>query len=183
MEQTRKNIQWYTLPYQISNFGIVKNLNYNRGWKEKKLKPWNTTSWYLQVSLRKNNRWNSIAVHRLVAEAFIPNPESKKTVNHKDWNKQNNNVDNLERMTDKENIQYSFDSLWRKWVQYWKSWILHHRSKKIIQKDLKWKAIKIRDSMSDVQRELKIYRTQIANCCMKTPWFITAWWYKREYIA
>ena len=58
------------------------------------------------MDLRKNGEHHNFQVHRLVAEAFIPNPEGKETVNHKDENKLNNCVDNLEWMTVKENSNY-----------------------------------------------------------------------------
>lgn len=68
--------------------------------KGKVLKPWNTTSGYSVVQLTGGRRY---AVHRLIAETFIPNPENKPYVNHIDGNKQNNRVDNLEWVTPAEN--------------------------------------------------------------------------------
>ena len=63
---------------------------------------------YLYVSLWKNNRAITRTVHRLVAEAFIPNPENKPIVNHKDANRANPHVDNLEWVTQSENIQHAY---------------------------------------------------------------------------
>ena len=62
---------------------------------------------YLYVSLWKNNRANPRTVHRLVAEAFIPNPENKPIVNHKDANRANPHVDNLEWVTIQENKNHA----------------------------------------------------------------------------
>jgi hypothetical protein len=59
-------------------------------------------------------RMKLYSVHHLVAEAFLEKPEGKKEVNHKDGNKQNNHVGNLEWVTHKENIQHTFESLGRK---------------------------------------------------------------------
>ena len=61
---------------------------------------------YLRVTLEKDGKTTTRFIHRLLAEAFIPNPENKETVNHKDENKINNSLDNLEWMTKAENDNY-----------------------------------------------------------------------------
>lgn len=65
---------------------------------------------YICVSLIKNGKTKFTGLHRLVANAFIPNPENKPQVNHKDGNKHNNSIDNLEWATIVENIQHAFDT-------------------------------------------------------------------------
>ena len=62
---------------------------------------------YIRVHLRSKLKDSMYAVHRIVAEAFIPNPDRKETVNHKDFNKENNYVENLEWMTISENIKHA----------------------------------------------------------------------------
>lgn len=104
MTEIYKDIKGYEGLYQVSNLGNVKSLNYNKTGKEKTLIPHITGSGYLSISLGRKYRQY---IHRLVAEAFIPNPNNLETVNHKDENKQNNSVQNLEWMTNKENVQYS----------------------------------------------------------------------------
>jgi|SRR5690606_9800838 len=87
--------------YEVSNFGEIRNL------KGKIIKPEILKKGYLRVGLCLNSKNKKYLVHRLVALAFIPNPESKPEVNHKDGNKQNCKVNNLEWSTSKENINHA----------------------------------------------------------------------------
>ena len=88
--------------YLISNFGKVKNAKSGRI-----LKPHVSKDGYATVILCKNGKPKSFRIHRLVATAFLPNPESKLEVNHKDYNRSNNCVANLEWIARKENFNYS----------------------------------------------------------------------------
>ena len=105
-EEVWKDIEGYVGLYQVSNLGRVKGLERydSRGHlrTERVLKPTNDWDGYLRVNLYKNRVQVNKTIHRLVAEAFIPNPENKPTVNHIDENKTNNNVNNLEWATMKE---------------------------------------------------------------------------------
>lgn len=89
--------------YQVSNFGRVKSFKFG---KERILKPGTNKYGYLIVILCKNGKVKHFYVHRLVAEAFIPNPHNYPCVNHKDECKTNNNVNNLEWCTYTYNNNY-----------------------------------------------------------------------------
>ena len=85
--------------YQISNYGNV----YSK--QSKKIIPsWNDGNGYRAIHLWKNNRQYTKKIHRLVAEAFISNPNNYRDVNHKDENKENNVVFNLEWITHQDNL-------------------------------------------------------------------------------
>lgn len=110
MQEIWKDIEGYTGLYQVSNYGNVKSLSKfvfvsnpkftgYRHTKEKILKPGKNGLGYQLVVLRKDNKNYQMYVHRLVAQAFIPNPDNLPEVNHKDENKCNNSVDNLEWCT------------------------------------------------------------------------------------
>lgn len=92
--------------YEISNLGKVKSLNYKRTGKEKILKPAKNKDGYLLVVLCRNGKRKTFRVNRLVASAFLPNPEGFEQVNHIDEVKTNNCVSNLEFCTPKYNINY-----------------------------------------------------------------------------
>lgn len=94
--------------YQISNFGRAKSFN-PRYTKPRILTPVLHKNGYLHICLRRNSKSKNFSIHRLVAEAFIPNPENKLTVNHKDGNKFNNCVENLEWATSSENSRHAIE--------------------------------------------------------------------------
>lgn len=115
MEEVWKDIEGYEGLYQISNLGRVKSLpklhKFVHGYyltKEKILSPrvCGTQREYLAVVLHKNEKNKQYKIHRLVAMAFIPNPCGYNEINHKDENKGNNMVDNLEWCTRSYNVNY-----------------------------------------------------------------------------
>lgn len=101
-----KDIIGYVGYYQVSSFGRVKSLRNIRGNTDKILSQ--IPNWgYLRVGLWVNGVSKIKRVHRIVAESFIENPKNKPCVNHKDGNKTNNNVSNLEWVTYSENELHS----------------------------------------------------------------------------
>ena len=98
-----KEIAGYKGLYEVSDQGRVKSLKYG---KERILKPGKNTCGYLLVCICKDGQKKMSFVHRLVAEAFIQNPNNLETINHKDEVKTNNTVSNLEWMSMKDNINY-----------------------------------------------------------------------------
>lgn len=106
MQEVWKDIDGYEGKYQVSNLGRVKSLNYNRTGEEKLLKPLENKCGYVRVVLYKDRRAKNYLIHRLVAETFIPNPNNYPIINHKDENKQNNKVKNLEWCTYEYNNTY-----------------------------------------------------------------------------
>ena len=106
-----KDISGYEGYYQVSNLGRVKSLNrltshgHNR--KGKLLSKIRHNDGYLHVDLCKNGSVNRISIHRLVAKAFIPNPDNLPEVNHIDEIKHHNMYLNLEWMTSRQNTNYS----------------------------------------------------------------------------
>lgn len=98
-----KPVVGYEGLYEVSNWGRVKSLKFG---KERILKPCTNRYGYLFVKLCKDGKVKPFTVHRLVAEAFLPNPDNLPQVNHKDENKQNNIVSNLEWCSAQYNNTY-----------------------------------------------------------------------------
>lgn len=115
-----KDIQGYEGLYQISNMGRVKSLERTRNMnlpghkkpapvRERILK-FGQSQGYQAVTLAKCGVNRKIRVHKLVALAFVPNPDRKPEINHKDGNKHNNIAENLEWVTPKENIRHAINT-------------------------------------------------------------------------
>lgn len=111
-----RDIKGYEGLYQVSNAGDIKSLRklkYNGSGmffqKEMILSQTNTSTGYKKVELTKEGKRKSHRVHRLVAEAFIPNIENKPYINHIDGNPINNKIENLEWVTQKENVNHAID--------------------------------------------------------------------------
>lgn len=105
MEELWKDIEGFEGLYQVSNLGNVKSLKRNIILKPGVVAYRKTKeSGYYIVNLKSKPFY----IHRLVAEAFIPNSENKPQINHIDCNKRNNNVKNLEWVTREENIQHAY---------------------------------------------------------------------------
>ena len=102
-EEIWKPIKDFEGYYEVSNIGRVRSLNYKRTGKGKILKNIEDYKGYLEVVLTKNGKRKQFKVHRLVAEAFIPNPENKPCIDHINTVKSDNRVENLRWVTYKEN--------------------------------------------------------------------------------
>ena len=191
--EIRKDIVWYEWLYQVSDLGRIRVLA-----RDRKGRYWNIVHNKEQImkQRRSRNRYNITlnrewlshvySIHRLKAIAFIPNPENKPCVNHRDWNPSNNWYhkdwkDNLEWNTYSENVLHWFRSNWRihpRWM-LWIIWEKNVRSKKIYQYSLDWNLIKLRDSVHDVWRSLWYSVSYICKCCRENKW--TPHWYIRKY--
>ena len=101
MMEEWKEIPGYEGLYEVSNMGNVRNVRRNT-----LLRLTKTNKGYIQVGLSKNGILTVLKVHRLVAQAFLPNPDNLPMINHKDEDKTNNRVENLEWCDHKYNMNY-----------------------------------------------------------------------------
>ena len=145
MNEIWRDIKDYEGLYQVSNLGKIKSLK-RQGTNGGILKAVKTKNGYLHIELSKNKKLRTFSVHRLVTEAFIENTENKPQVNHKDGDKTNNCVSNLEWCTAQYNIDYS-------------------NSKRVNQYDKQGNFIKTWKSMKEAERELNICNSNISRCC------------------
>ena len=151
-----KPVVGYEGLYMVSNFGRVKSIKFG---KEIILKSRKDRYGYLQLNLWKNNKLKRCRIHRLVAEAFLPNPHNYPCVNHKDEDKTNNNVDNLEWCTHKYNSNYGTAIQRRSQKR-----INGKRSKKVYQYTLDGQFVREWDSIRECGRN-GFNPTCICMCC------------------
>lgn len=151
-----EDIKGYEGLYQVSSLGNVKSLNYNHTKKEKVLKPRTIKDGYQQVILYSNGKIKPMLVHRLVVQAFLPNPYKLQEVNHIDENPSNNNAENLEWCEHRYNLNYGSHN---------------ERVSKALTNGKKSKPVMcietgvIYPSTNEVQRQLGFSRGNISQCC------------------
>lgn len=158
MQEIWKDISNYEGLYQVSTLGNIRSLdryvngrNSKRLIKGKILKTFKDKDGYMNVNLYKNSKIKQFKVSRLVAQAFIPNPNNLPQVNHKNEIKSDNCVDNLEWMTLIDNCNYGTRNT--------------RISKKINQYDLDGNFIKTWNSIIQIERELNIFHSRIIEAC------------------
>lgn len=158
MQEIWKDIEGYNGYHQISNYGRVKSCdrisNNRRGNYLKKSKILKTSvdnDGYIHVTLCKNGERKTFTIHKLVATSFIENPFNLLEINHKDENKANNNVENLEWCTRKYNLNYG------------------NRMKKIRKCVVQYyNEVEVCsfNSIMDAENKTSINKGSISNCCL-----------------
>lgn len=176
-----KDVKDYEGLYEVSNLGNVRSLDriVTRSdgrkclWKGSILKGIKVRNGYLRISLSKSSKEKQVLIHRLVAQAFIPNPNNLPVINHKDEDKTNNHVENLEWCTRLYNNCYGT--------------AIQRRVKKIsmpvLQLDVNTgQVIAEYPSANEAARQTKLYQGGISMCCRgecKTAYGYK-WQYKKE---
>ena len=157
-----------TLNYEISNCGEVRNKTTKKILKSQLL------NGYLGITLKTNNKKTLSKIHRLVATQFLICPDETYVVNHKDGNKTNNHVENLEWISQSENVKHAF-----------RLGLNKGKKNKVYQYTLDNVFIREYNSPIDVENEMGIPRTRILDVCegkaRKTGGYI--WKYSDEYTA
>ena len=175
-DEVWKDIPDYEGLYQVSNLGRVKSLNKYHHKKEQILKNRITKDGYYETVLCKKGKMSFFRTHRLVAIAFIPNLLNKPQINHKDGNKLNNNVKNLEWCTLQENkehaIKMGLQDFWGK---------KNPKAKAVNQYDKNGNFIKRYDTLRQAMYETGVLENKISMVCNKHQ--KTAGGYKWEFVV
>lgn len=176
MEEVWKDVVGYEGIYQVSNLGQLKNIKHNR-----LLTGAINRYGYVSVVLIKDKKVKNTRMHRLIAETFIPNPKNKNQVNHINGIKTDNRVENLEWVSNHENVIHAWENgltrpLWKN--KFGKN---HNRSKEIYQIDKNTNlVIKKFYGCSEAERETGVKRQNIHLCCSGKA--KTAGGYKWEFV-
>lgn len=171
MKEKWKDIKGYENLYQVSNLGNIKRLGgkikvidelqnrkYYRYYKENFPKQFIDSSGYKTITLKGKR----MRVHRLVAQAFLPNPELKPCINHKDGNKLNNNINNLEWCTYYENSHHAIENGLSKF-DYLENYV---KRRKVLMLDDNFNIIKEFNSITEAFEHFNMkYRGSITEVC------------------
>lgn len=148
-----KDIEGFDGQYQVSNTGRVASCKQ----QTKRIVTECIRLGYRKVHLSKGKKFLLYSVHRLMAQAFIPNPQNKPQINHINGIKSDNTLSNLEWCTNKENSIHAFRLGLRK----------PNGSKRVVMLMEDWTPIDVFDSMRKAARETGVPQQQISRCCKK----------------
>lgn len=168
-----RDIKGFEGRYQVSSLGNVRTLSWKRSGKIRLMSPDRTPNGYLTMVFRlggAGSKQKHPLVHRLVAEAFVPNPGNKPFINHIDGNKTNNRVDNLEWVTRAENERHKIYALGHS-----SGSIVPPKPVRCVEKGT------VYPSISEASRQTGINQTSISNVALKKKWHKTAGGYHWEY--
>lgn len=167
MREIWKPIKGYEGLYSVSNMGRVKSLAGKQRGSGKgtpiyqsediDVKPCMLRTGYLGFNLCQDGEKKHALLHRIVATAFVPNPDNLPQVNHKDGNKRNNRADNLEWVTAKQNVRHAFDTGIHLPT-------IHKEQCKVLQVTDREGNTQTFPSMAEAARHLGVTRQSITNC-------------------
>lgn len=162
-----KDINGYESIYQVSNLGNIRCLHFGNKNSNviKNLKASFNNAGYLKIELHKDGKRKMFYVHRIVANAFIPNPNNLPQINHIDGDKTNNKISNLEWVTSKENINHAIsNNLATMNHMSGRKGKLHPNSKPILQYDISGIFICEWYGIAEASRNTGISESAISNC-------------------
>lgn len=154
-QQPSDKLEWRIVKeynrYEVNQNGEIRHIN-----RRHILKPQKNKNGYVYVTFNIQGQRKHFAVHRIVANAFVPNPLNLKEVNHKDYNKENNCANNLEWISSSANKIHA----------YKKEQNHYSRSKKVEQYSLEGILIKTFNSITQAAQEMNCCKSAISNCCL-----------------
>lgn len=153
--------------HKVSTYWRIMNIRWS-------ITNWTPNSrWYMNLCIYDRWKYKSFMIHRLVMIAFVW--PSKLQVNHKNWDKTDNRLENLEYCTASENVKHSYHVLWR--VN--PSWKEHYKSIPVVQYNMNMNKIFEWDSLTIASNTLNIDRSAISKVCRGKR--NSTWWYKWRY--
>ena len=151
---------------EFENYAVDENGNVFNVKRRRQLITAKDRNGYISVALSKEGKVVRKKVHRLVAEAYIPNPQNLPQINHKDENKENNSVNNLEWCNARYNNFYGNS---KPTVRAQEA-----RKKAVCQYSVDGKLINVFESATEAQRKTGIHQSNISKCCLQRKNFHTA---------